>query len=120
MSERGRYSVVRSDSTPAKAAEDAADAREFSKDVRVSYRGARVTVPVALVAGLLGSVGTWFTTRGAPVDCASKGDVNALDLKVSRQGDDIRALTATVNANADREQNHFAIINGALISIRQK
>jgi len=117
---RGIYSVVRHDSSPAKAADDAADARAFGHTVRLQYGPVKIGVPAVLI----GAAASWLVSRYAlpasPVDCASKGDLNALDFRLGRQSEDIRALTATVNANADREQNHFAIINGALISIRAK
>ncbi len=119
MDQRGnRYSVVRSDSSPAKAADDAADAREFGHTVRLQYGPFKIGVPAAMV----GAVAAWLVSRfvipATPADCAGKGDVLAIDAKVSRQADDLRNLTTLVNQYAEREHNDFVMLNVSLA--RQK
>jgi hypothetical protein len=118
----GRYSVVRNDSTPAaKAADDAEEARDFGKTVHVQYKGLRVAVPSAVLAAAVSAIATFYATHSTPVDCASRGDVNALDMKVSKQAEDLRNLTMLVNANAERAHNDITIMTGTLLTMsRQK
>ncbi len=118
MTERGRYSVVRSDSTPAKAAEDANEAREFGKTVHLQYGPLRIGIPSVMVGAAL----SWFVARYAvpatPVDCASNSDVTALTTKVDVQATDLRNLTTLVNQYAEREHNDFALLNVTLSRLK--
>lgn len=107
---RGGYSVVRSDSSPAKAAEDAADARAFGNTVRLQYGPVKIGVPAVLI----GAAASWLVSRYAvpatPIDCARSAEVTALTTKIDVQAVDIRNLTTLVNQYAEREQNHFALL----------
>lgn len=118
---RGRYSVVRSDSTPAKAADDAADSREFQHAVRIQHGRWRIAIPWAVIAAAASSVGTFYATHSTPVDCAARGDLNALEKRIAdqmgAQAGDIKKLTETVNRNAD--QAHNDIVSAVLALTRQ-
>jgi hypothetical protein len=95
---------------------DAQMARNFRPGISVPW--AVVTACITAVTSVLG---TYFATHAATPDGPSKGDFNALDKRISQQGEDIRNLTQTVNRNADQAHNDTAILNGMLLTLtRQK
>jgi hypothetical protein len=111
----GRYSRVNVETDPELLNE---------KQLAATFRPG-ISVPWAVITAFITAVtsivGTYLATHTTPTDCASKGDINGLDLRISKQGEDIRALRATVDINASEEHNHFAIINGTLLTLaRQK
>ena len=107
MSDRrtGQYSVVRHDSSPAKAAEDAADAREFGKTVHVQYGQVKVAIPSVVIGGAVVWLVTRFFGPGVSADCASRGDMNALSKKVDEMSAAQYSLAATIAKNADTAHN---------------
>lgn len=107
----GRYSKVTLESDPESLSE-AQTAATFRPGVRVPW-----VFVTTLITALASVVGTYYATHATPIDCASKGDVNALDLRIGKQAEDIRALTATVNANAQQSHNDIAIMNGTLLTL---
>jgi outer membrane murein-binding lipoprotein Lpp len=111
----GRYSRVNVE-TEANVLSDAQIAATFKPSVSVPW--AVITV---LITSMASVVGTYLATHSTPVDCASHGEVNALDKRVSDLNQTVSALTTTVNANADRSHNDIAILNGTLLALtRQK
>jgi hypothetical protein len=111
----GRYSRVNLETDP-NVLSDAQTAATFRPGVRIPW----VIVSV-LVTGLVSIICTYMSTHSAPPDCASSGDMHAVNQHVDELNRTVTALTQTVNANADRENNHFAIVNGTLLTLaRQK
>ena len=86
---------------------DADTVRAFHNKGKLSVSiGANALVAV-ITAGL-----TWLASHGsgAPVDCASKADMNALDKHVSELGESVRDLQTTINRNADQARNDTAMV----------
>jgi len=116
----GSYSVVRSDSSPAKAAEDAEDARAFAGEVRVHYGPFRIGIPAAAVGAAACWIASRFFSPNTPVDCASRGDMNAVQKQVSDLTEAQRALTQTIARNADIAHNETRDIAVRLDSLRDQ
>lgn len=88
---------------------DAATVKSFTPGVRIPW-----VVVTTLVTALASIVGTYYSTHAAPVDCASKGDFNALDKRLSDVERGVSNLTVTVNSNADRDHNDLEILKSAV------
>lgn len=97
----GRYSMVEVDHETLSEAQTVAT---FQPSVRVPW-----VVVTTLTTAFASVIGTYYATRGAPVDCASRADLNALSQSVGQLRTDVTALTDTVNRNADNSNNHLEI-----------
>jgi len=67
-----------------------------------------------LVVVLLGVVIYLLTTRQATADCASKGDVNALQKDVSALKETVSKLPETMGKNADTAHNETSELRNAV------
>lgn len=85
---------------------DAAVAQSFRPGIRPW-----VAVITTAITALASIVGTYLATHGAPVDCASKGEVNALSVQVGSIQKDLSTLTTTVNANANQVHNDISFLD---------
>jgi hypothetical protein len=85
---------------------DESDHNALSEDqmARVYRPGMRVpwVVVTTLITALASVIGTYYATHATPVDCASKGDLNAVDKHVSELARSVDLLTVTMNRNADQ------------------
>lgn len=81
-------------------------------------------VPWAIIAVLISTIGgvttAYVTTRGNVADCATHGEVNALDKRLSDQGETIRTLTQTVGHNADQAHNDSEGVRTLVLSLTRE
>jgi len=87
------------------ADEDAATVKAFHQHGRIGISIGVPAITAIVTAGL-----TWLASHHgeAPQDCASKGDLNALDKHVSDLGQSVRELQTTIGHNADQAHNDNA------------
>lgn len=85
--------------------------------VRTWRNGPRVPWAVVAVAiTAIGGVTTAYVARPPALDCASRGDVNALDKRISDVAESQRKLTDTVSRNADQAHNDFTNLQTLILS----
>ena len=112
----GRYSHVDLETAPK------VDVAVSEAQTVASWRGVRMPAVVLTTAitAAASIVGTYLATHKAdqPADCASRGDMNAVQKQVSDLADAQRTLTQTISHNADTAHNEVRDVSISLQSIR--